>query len=90
MGKSEAVNEVEVRMSSGGPEGSPNLAGEWLPHQVMAQGGVLRDFGGGSHEEEGVVEEPKKGRKRGPKVVVMKGKDARKGIEALMKRYGVK
>lgn len=86
MSKSEAVNVVDVKMSSGGPEGSPNLAGEWLPHQVAAQGGVLRDFGGGSHEEEMEVE-PKKVR---GKLAVVKGKDARRGIKALMARYGVK
>lgn len=104
MGKNEGVNVVDVEMSSGGPRGAPNMSGEWLPHQVEAQGGVLRDYGGGSGEKAGVLDiqsggasaaggvrpkVAKGGRGRGG-LAVVKGKEARKGIEALMKRYGVK
>ncbi len=62
------------RMRTAGPEGAPNLVGEWLPHQVAAHGGNLREDTGvplvvvGSRGE------------------VMKGK----GLAHLYKRYGVK
>ena len=98
----EVVETYEGKMKTAGPEGAPNMVGKWLPHQVAAYGGRVREDTGVPNEAvlhtqsgrasaaDGV---PRKvvgagqGRRR---LAVVKGAEARKGMQELIKRYGVK
>lgn len=81
-----AVNELVMadggKMRSSGPEGAPNMVGEWYPFQVEARGGKLREDVG---EPQEVIIRP--GKAAGKKLAVVRGAAAKAGIEALMKRY---
>lgn len=95
----EEVTEVhEGRMRTSGPEGAPNMVGTWLPQQIANRGGVLREDTGVPieavlHSQSGRAAPAGGVRAKvagagGRRIAVVRGSEARKGIEALMRRYG--